>query len=83
MKPDNQPQEWFPAPSRTDDTYGRKGEPTTAWLQRSTVARAIAWRRFLNQNLSMLPRVHQPVLYQALHDRWHSAFFELIVARTL
>ena len=84
MKLDNeQPQEWFPAPAYTDDTYARRGESTTLWLQRSTVARAVACRRFLNENLSVLPRAHQSVLYQALHDRWHSAFFELIVARTL
>jgi hypothetical protein len=84
MKLDNeQLQEWFPAPAYTDDTYARRGEPTTLWLQRSTVVRAVAWRRFLNENLSVLPRAHQSVLYQALHDRWHSAFFELIVARTL
>ena len=80
---DEQPQEWFPAPAYTDDTYARRGEPTTLWLQRSTVARAVAYRRFLNENLAVLPRAHQSVLYQALHDRWHSAFFELIVARTL
>ena len=84
MKLDNeQPQEWFPAPSLRDDTYARRGEPTTLWLQRSTVARAMACRRFLNENLSVLPETHQSVLYLALHDRWHSAFFELIVARTL
>jgi hypothetical protein len=84
MKLDNeQLQEWFPAPAYTDDTYARRGEPTTLWLQRSTVARAVTCRRFLNENLSVLPRAHQSVLYQALHNRWHSAFFELIVARTL
>jgi hypothetical protein len=52
-------------------------------LKRSTIRRARECRRFLNENLSSLSSGHQRVLYQALHDRWHSAFFELIVARTL
>ena len=37
----------------------------------------------MNENISLLPTEHQAALYQALHDRWPSAFFELIVARTL
>jgi hypothetical protein len=55
----------------------------TSWIERSTLPRARATRRFLNENLSVLPTEHQAALYQALHDRWPSAFFELIVARTL
>jgi hypothetical protein len=76
-------QEWFPEPTRADDTYLRRGEPITDWLKRSTILRARECRRFMNDNLSTLPNGHQRVLYQALHNRWHSAFFELIVARTL
>jgi hypothetical protein len=40
-------------------------------------------RRFLNENLAKVPQDHQLVLYRALHERWHSAFSEMIVARTL
>src|SRR5215207_3604421 len=74
---------WFPEPSRSDDSAANRGEPTTDWLQRSTHPRAKAARRFLNENLSALPSEHQGVLYRMLHERWHSAFFELIVGRTL
>src|SRR5829696_9698939 len=79
----NPPTVWFPEPSRTDDTYADRGEPTTDWLRRSTVTRARGARRFLNENLSKIPSDHQQILYCALHERWGSAFFELIVARTL
>jgi hypothetical protein len=75
--------EWFPEPARADDTYLRRGEPITSWLKRSTIPGAKECRHFLNENLSSLPSGHQRVLYQALHNRWHSAFFEVIVARTL
>jgi hypothetical protein len=37
----------------------------------------------LNETLHALPDEHQAAVYQALHDRWTSAFFELIAARTL
>jgi len=75
--------EWFPEPTQADDTYLSRGEQITNWLKRSTIPGAKECRRFLNENLTSLPSGYQPVLYQALHDRWHSAFFELIVARTL
>ena len=74
---------WFPEPARADDTAANRGELTTEWLKRSTHPRAIAARRFLNENLSALPLEHRADLYRALHDRWGSAFFELIVGRTL
>jgi hypothetical protein len=74
---------WFPEPSRTDNTYANRGEPTTDWLRRSTVPRARGARRFLNENHSKIPSDHQHILYCALHERWGSAYFELIVARTL
>lgn len=80
---DNRQPVWFPEPPRTDDTHARRGELTTDYLKRSTVSRAKECRRFLNENLAMLPVEHQAALHRALHDRWHSAFFELIVARTL
>lgn len=74
---------WFSEPSQADDSWGRRGESPTSWVERSTLPRARATRRFLNQHLSVLPKEHQVALYRALHDRWESAFFELIVARTL
>jgi hypothetical protein len=74
---------WFPEPARADDTAANRGEPTTDWLGRSTHPRAMAARRFLNENLRALPQEHRADLYRALHDRWGSAFFELIVGRTL
>ena len=74
---------WLPEPSRADDTYANRGELVTDWLKRSTVPRARKVRRFLNENIAKVPQNHQLVLYLALHERWHSAFSELIVARTL
>jgi hypothetical protein len=74
---------WFPEPSCADDSAAYRGEPTTDWLKRSTHPRAEAARRFLNENLSALPQEHRGALYRMLHERWHSAFFELIVGRTL
>jgi hypothetical protein len=76
-------QVWFPEPSRIDGTAANRGELTTDWLNRSTHPRAREARRFLNENLHALPLEHRAALYRALHERWHSAFFELIVGRTL
>lgn len=83
MNADGNREVWFPEPSLADDSAAERGEPTTAWLERSTHPRAKAARRFLNENLSALPSEHQVVLYRMLHERWDSAFFELIVGRTL
>lgn len=74
---------WFQEPLSADDSSASRGEHTTAWLKRSTHPRAKAVRRFLNDNLVAMPLDHQAVLYTMLHERWHSAFFELIVGRTL
>jgi hypothetical protein len=74
---------WFPEQSQADDTYANRGELVTDWLKRSTVPRAREARRFLNENLAKIRQDHQLVLYRALHERYHSAFPELIVARTL
>ncbi len=74
---------WFPEPTQPDDTYAHRGEPLTDWLKRSTLPGGRECRRFLNENLSKLPNKNRRDLYRALHDRWHSAFFELVVARTL
>ena len=53
------------------------------WLARSTVDRAVECRRFLNQNVARLPSEDQSPMVTALRSRWHSAFFELVVARLL
>lgn len=74
---------WFPEPLTDDPTYARRGESTTDWLRRSTVARARESRRFLNEQVNALPAAWQPILVRDLETRWKSAFFELIVARTL
>ena len=44
---------------------------------------AIAARHFLNDNVRELPPEHRAAVCRALHGRWPSAFFELIVGRTL
>jgi hypothetical protein len=74
---------WFSEPSQADESWGRRGESVTSWVERATLSRARATRRFLNENLAVVPNEQQAALYRALHDRWPSAFFELIVARTL
>lgn len=74
---------WFPEPFEPDDSWGREGEGVLSWLLRSTLPRARAARYFLNINLSALPRPFAQKLRRDLENRWQSAFFELIVARTL
>ncbi len=74
---------WLPEPALPDDTYARPGEHTLDWLARSTVARARVWRQFLNDNIAALPLASRDDFRDALRRRWQTAFFELIVARTL
>jgi len=71
------------AHSSADDSAAYRSESTTDWLKRSTHPRARAARCFLSENLSAMPGEHRATLYRMLHERWHSAFFELIVGRTL
>ncbi len=73
---------WFPEPSAVDDSL-KRGEQPSDWLSRSTLPRAKGFRRFLNDNISQLPKDAQSNLFKAIHHRHKSAFFELIVARTL
>ena len=73
----------FPEPSTVDDSWGRRGEQPSDWIARSTLPRAKDIRRFLNENISKLPDGSQSNSHKALHHRFKSAFFELIVARTL
>ena len=76
---------WFLEPEERDPTYSRIGEGPVSWLKRSTVPRAIGYRRFLNENLSMLPAGCQKGIHDHLRvERHHrDGLFELIVARTL
>lgn len=74
---------WLPEPSVPDDTYARRGEHTLDWLSRSTIMRAKECRRFLNEHLSKLPANIQSKIFHDLRPKWHSTFFELILARLL
>jgi len=74
---------WLPEPSVEDQTYAKHGEHTLDWLYRSTNPRAVECRRFLNENVAALPESFQGNLKRELRNRWASAFFELVVARTL
>lgn len=74
---------WLPEPSAIDDTWGHRGEQPLEWLARSTLPRAKAIRRFLNENISKLPEETQAGLIKGLQHRFKSAFFELVVARSL
>jgi hypothetical protein len=77
------PSTWLPEPSVSDDTYARRGEHALDWLSRSTIERAKEGRRFLNEHLSKLPVENQSWILHDLRHKWHSTFFELIVARLL
>ena len=75
---------WFPEPVEADNTFAKRGEGAFRWLGRSTAERAVACRRFLNENIDELPIDWQPKVYKDLRDKeWFDTFFELIVARTL
>ena len=76
-------QNWFPEPNTSDDSPSPRGEQPVDYLARSTCHRARELRRFLNENISMLPEDAQKSTYDALFTRYGSAFFELILGRTL
>jgi len=74
---------WFEEPATPDPTWCGRRESAIDWLGRSTLPRAVACRRFLNENLASFDSTQQAHLVHALNHRWASAFFELIVGRTL
>jgi len=77
---------WFREPPGADPTFARRNEGAVRWLDRSTLPLARDCRRFLNSNLSRLPRKYANELYARLREggqHWRSAFFEMMVARTL
>ena len=80
---DNSSSTWLPEPSVPDETYARRDEHALDWLARSTIARAKACRRFLNEHLSKLPAGIQRKILHDLRHKWHSTFFEFIVAHLL
>lgn len=71
----------FPEPGMTDDTWADHGESWVNWLGRSTLWRAAEVRRFVNENLTRLPTEYQEAYCRALHTRWTSGLFELVLAR--
>jgi hypothetical protein len=73
----------LPEPVISDDTPGRRGELLLDWLARSTSLRAKECRRFLNENLAVLPIEAQLAIQQGLENRWLTALFELVVGRIL
>lgn len=75
--------DYYPEPESEDETWGARGESSTSWLERSTLPRAVAARSFLNGNIAKLPAPARGKMVSNLQDRWPSAFFELIVGRTL
>jgi hypothetical protein len=77
--------DWFPEPIERDDTYAGRLESTPSWMARSTLDLAKRHRSFLNRNLSALPEECQQDIGRRLKTDMHfrSAFFELVVARTL
>jgi hypothetical protein len=73
---------WLSEPGGPD-TAIKWSEDPIPWLSRSTLWRARAAREFLRYNLSQLPSEWRRRLCSDLENRWQTAFFELVVARTL
>lgn len=74
---------WLPEPSIPDDTHKSRTEHTLDWLERSTSVKAKECRRFLNESISKFPSEVQEYFRHYLRERWHTTFFELVVARML
>ena len=77
---------FFQEPIHPDPTYASRTEGRLKWLSRSTHPLAVDMRRFLNFNLNCLDKnfaneIHGRLLADGQH--WRSAFFEMVVARTL
>src|SRR5688572_22019060 len=74
---------WFAEPDRADESAANRDEHTLDWLARCTNWKAKECRRFLNEYLHLLPTDMVESFQQNARHRWRSAFFELVVARTL
>jgi hypothetical protein len=73
----------FSEPEELDDTWAPDEESVVSWLERSTLPRAKNIRQFLNELLAAIPTDLQGQFQDNLRHRWNSAFFELVVARTI
>lgn len=73
----------FPEPSPSKRREPKRGSAMPDWLRTVDDPTARSMRRFLNENIAQLPESFQAKICHALKKRWDSAYFELIVARTL
>lgn len=76
--------ECFPEPHEPDFARPLHAADRIDWLRRSGKGRAVALRRFLNQNLSALPPECSASLCGRFGPTWDkAAYFEMIVGRFL
>ncbi len=83
MQSENRVKIWFPEPEVDDLTHGKRGEHTLDYLARSTVKRAIKYRKALNHNLGKMPQKFQERFMHSARNHWVNVEFELIVGRFL
>lgn len=76
-------QVWFPEPVGDDLTAASRDEHTLEWLARCNNWKAKECRRFLNESLSSVPSAASESFMKSARSRWKSAYFELVVCRTL
>lgn len=77
------PKLWFPEPDVEDELAANRNEHTLDWLARCTNWKAKECRRFLNESLALLRSDAVKSFEINSRPRWKSAYFELVVARTL
>ncbi len=73
----------FPEPKPSKRREPARGSTPSDWLRTSDTPFARAMRCYLNENIAQLPESFQSKICHDLKKRWDSAYFELIVARTL
>ncbi|MHB8646824.1 MAG: hypothetical protein ACYDAR_13620, partial [Thermomicrobiales bacterium] len=73
----------FPEPQAPKRRGPKRSSTPPDWLRTRDDAFARAMRRYLNENIAQLPEAFQEKVCDDLKKRWDSAYFELIVARTL
>jgi hypothetical protein len=74
---------YFPEPKVDDPTYCNRNEHVLDWLSRSTVQRAVIFRKILNYHLSKVSQESREHFLNTSRDHWNSAIFEIVVARFL
>ncbi len=78
------PHECFPEPDEPDFGRASHAADRIEWLRRSGVGRAVALRRFMNENLSALPHACALSLCRRFEKKWDkAAWFEMLVGRFL